>query len=60
MNKWFFVLPLACLAGFIVGSWGARADLRALKELDKGEKMAAAEQKPDGLDTFAQTTCVAL
>ncbi|MBQ6339018.1 MAG: hypothetical protein IJI36_07740 [Kiritimatiellae bacterium] len=54
MNKWFFLLPLACLAGFIVGSWGARADLRALKELDKGEKKAAAEQKPDGLDTFAR------
>ena len=35
MNKWFFLLPLACLAGFIVGSWGARADLRALKELEK-------------------------
>ena len=54
MNKWFFLLPLACLAGFIVGSWGARADLRALKELSKGEKKAAAEQKPDGLDTFTR------
>ena len=54
MNKWFFLLPVACLAGFIVGSWGSRADLRALKELTKGEKRAAAEQKPDGLDTFAR------
>ncbi len=54
MNKWFFLLPVACLLGFIVGSWGARADLRALKELNKGEKKAAAEQKPDGLDTFAR------
>ncbi len=54
MNKWLLLLPLACLAGFIVGSWGARADLRALKELSKGEKKAAAEQKPDGLDTFAR------
>ena len=54
MNKWFFLLPLACLVGFIVGSWGSRADLRALKELDKTEKRAAAEQKPDGFDTFAR------
>ena len=54
MNKCFLLLPLACLAGFIVGSWGYRADLRALKELDKGAQMAAAEQKPDGFDTFAR------
>jgi len=54
MNKFFFLLPLVCLAGFIVGSWGSRADLRALKELDKNEKRSAAEQKPDGFDTFAR------
>ena len=49
-----YLLPLACLVGFVVGSWGTRADLRALKELDKNEKRAAAERKPDGLDTFAR------
>ena len=54
MNKWFFLLPLACLVGFVVGAWGARADLRALKDLDKSEKRAAAERKPDGLDAFAR------
>ena len=54
MNKWFFLLPLACLAGFVVGSWGSRADLRALAELDKNEKRTAAERKPDGFDTFAR------
>ena len=54
MNKWFFLLPLACLAGFVVGAWGSRADLRALKDLDKSEKRAAAERKPDGLDAFAR------
>ena len=54
MNKCFYLLPLACLVGFVVGSWGPRADLRALKELGKNEKRAAAEQKPDGLDTFAR------
>ena len=54
MNKCFYLLPLACLVGFLVGSWGPRADLRALKELGKNEKRTAAEQKPDGLDTFAR------
>ena len=54
MNKWFVLLPVACLMGFIVGSWGSRADLRALKELDKNEKRAAAERNPDGFDTFAR------
>ena len=54
MNKCFYLLPLACLVGFVVGSWGPRADLRALKELDKDEKHSAAEQKPDGFDTFAR------
>ena len=54
MNKWFFLLPLACLAGFVVGSWGSRADLRALKALNKDEKRVDAERKPDGLDTFAR------
>ena len=54
MNKCFYLLPLACLVGFVVGSWGPRSDLRALKELGKNEKRAAAEQKPDGLDTFAR------
>ena len=54
MNKWFFLLPVACLVGYIVGAWGPRADLRALQELDKNEKRAAAERKPDGFDTFAR------
>ena len=50
----FYLLPLACLAGFLVGNWGPRADLRALQELTKNEKRADAERKPDGLDTFAR------
>ena len=54
MNKCFFLLPLACLVGFLVGNWGPRADLRALQELTKNEKRADAERKPDGLDTFAR------
>ena len=54
MGKCFYLLPLACLAGFLVGTWGPRADLRALKELVENEKKAAAEQKPDGFETFAR------
>ena len=54
MSKCFYLLPLACLAGYLVGTWGPRADLRALKELMECEKKAAAEQKPDGFNTFAR------
>ena len=54
MGKCFYLLPLACLAGFLVGTWGPRADLRALKELGENERKTAAEQKPDGFDTFAR------
>ena len=54
MGKCFYLLPLACLAGFLVGTWGPRADLRALKELVENEKKAATEQKPDGFETFAR------
>ena len=54
MRNSFYLLPLACLVGFVVGSWGPRADLRALKDLDKNEKRIAAEQKPDGFGTFVR------
>ena len=54
MSKCFYLLPLACLVGYLVGTWGPRADLRALKELMECEKKAAAEQKPDGFNTFAR------
>ena len=53
-NKSFYLLPLACLAGFIVGTWGPRADLRALRELTRDEKRADAERTPDGFGTFAR------
>ena len=54
MKKSYYLLPLACLLGFLVGNWGPRADLQALRELDKKEKRAAAERKPDGFRTFAR------
>ena len=45
-------LPLACLIGFLVGSWGARDELRAFQEHAKEQKAAAT--KPDGFSTFAR------
>ncbi len=60
MNKCFYLLPLACLVGFLVGSWGPRADLHALKELAEDEERAAAEQKPDGFETFARMAKIIL
>jgi hypothetical protein len=45
-------LPLACLAGFIVGSWGAHDELRAYQESVKEERNRTAK-KVGGFDTFA-------
>ena len=47
------LLPLACLIGFLVGSWGARDELRAFKEHAK-EAKEKASAKPGGFDTFAR------
>ena len=45
-------LPLACLAGFVVGSWGANEELRAFREsVKEGQKESA--RKAGGFDTFA-------
>ena len=45
-------LPLACLAGFVVGAWGARDELRAYQESVKEERNRSAK-KVGGFDTFA-------
>ena len=47
-------LPLACLVGFVVGSWGARDELRAFKEHVSEEKTKAHAKKQDGFETFAR------
>lgn len=51
--KAVYWLPVVCLAGLIVGSWGAREELRAYQEHEKEQKAKAAEKKPDGFNTFA-------
>ena len=51
MKAWLW-LPLACLVGYLFGSWGAQDELRSFKRhsTDVKEKAAA---KPAGFDTFA-------
>lgn len=50
-NVWLW-LPLVCLIGFIVGSWGAKEELRAYQESVKEERSRSAK-KAGGFDTFA-------
>ena len=45
-------IPLACLAGFIAGSWGSKEELRAHQQSAKEEKGRSA-RKAGGFDTFA-------
>ena len=47
------LLPLACLIGFLIGSWGAHDELRAFKE-HATESKEKASAKPGGFDTFAR------
>ena len=51
--KAYLWLPLACLMGFLIGSWGARDELRAFKDHAREEKAKAAA-RPEGFDTFAR------
>ena len=45
-------IPLVCLAGFMIGSWGAKEELRAFKEsVKEGQRESA--RKVGGFDTFA-------
>ena len=51
--KAYLLLPLACLVGYLVGSWGAQDELRSFRThaRDSSERAAA---KPAGFDTFAR------
>ena len=51
-SKILLWLPLACLVGFLVGSWGAHDELRSYQESVKaGQKKTSG--KAAGFDTFA-------
>lgn len=45
-------IPLACLAGFIAGTWGAHDELRAYRESVKEDKVRSSKNT-GGFDTFA-------
>ena len=51
--KAYLWLPLACLVGYLVGSWGAQDELRAFRSHARDVKQKAAA-KPGGFDAFAQ------
>lgn len=51
--KAYLWLPLACLLGYLVGSWGAQDELRSFRSHARDVKQNAAA-KPGGFDAFAQ------
>lgn len=50
--KTYVWLPLACLVGYLVGTWGAQDELRANRDRAK-ESHARSARKAGGFDTFA-------
>ena len=51
--KVYLWLPLACLIGYLVGSWGAQDELRSFRSHARDVKQNAVA-KPGGFDAFAQ------
>ena len=51
--KAYLWLPLACLVGYLIGSWGAQDELRAFRSHARDVKQNAVA-KPGGFDAFAQ------
>ncbi|MCQ2390874.1 MAG: hypothetical protein MJ240_05585 [Kiritimatiellae bacterium] len=51
--KSYLWLPLACLVGMLVGSWGPRAELRA-REQKMEEQRQRAPRAVDGVNAFAK------
>ena len=50
--KAYLWLPLACLIGYLVGTWGAQDELRSFRSHARDVKEKAA--KPSGFNAFAQ------
>ena len=46
-------LPLACLVGYLIGSWGAQDELRSFRS-HAGDVKQNTTAKPGGFDAFAQ------
>ena len=51
--KAYLLLPLACLIGYLVGTWGAQDELRSYRSHARDAKEKAAA-KPGGFNAFAQ------
>jgi len=51
--KAYLWLPLACLVGYLIGSWGAQDELRSFRSHAREVKQNAVA-KPGGFDAFAQ------
>ena len=51
--KAYLWLPLACLVGYLIGSWGAQDELRSFRSHAREVKQNAIA-KPGGFDAFAQ------
>ena len=50
--KAYFWLPFACLAGLVVGAWGPRAEIRAMKALAQEEKAKPRNPAAEGFKAF--------
>ena len=50
--KAYFWLPFACLAGLVVGAWGPRAEIRAMKALAQEEKAKPRNAAAEGFKAF--------
>ena len=53
MKNWFWI-PLAAIAGGIVGSWGPREDLELYKEKVREERTEKKVSGTTGFDAFAK------
>ena len=57
--KSFAWIPAACLAGMIIGAWGPRDELRALKERKQDvERPQRARNAADGFQAFAKMASI--
>ena len=52
--KSFIWLPIACIAGVIIGAWGPREELRALKENAEVERKRPRNATAEGFQAFAR------
>ena len=52
--KSFIWLPIACIAGVIIGAWGPREELRSLKENAEAERKRPRNATAEGFQAFAR------